>query len=162
MKFRVLAAAAMLAMATLSSADEPSWAAPERDRAVMLYFSKSFGSGARGLAPPIAFGLRWQEASPSLEWRAASLLDLRWSLDGRKTLLAGGAPMLSLDSMKDEDGDGTPDSSWTWESWKEPGFIVLGVIAVAGGLCLARELICEKKSDPLDSSPSDPPPGNPG
>lgn len=143
MKLSVLTVAAALAAIAQSAVAAGPWATARNDRAVMLYFHKTFGAAARGPAP-LEIGLRWQQ--PALHASAAptELIGLRFSSLGHKALSAGGSLVMRLDSMKDEDGDGKPDSSFDWDSWTKRTYIVVGILAVAGGLCLAKEVICEE------------------
>jgi hypothetical protein len=142
MKFRVLTAATLLAACTQFAAAAEPWNAREnpRDRAVTLYFTKSFAASRRE-ARPLQFGLSWQQQGSIEGAPPAELLGLRFDSRGRKALSMGGAMILRLDSMKDENGNEKVDSSW--DSWNEWTFYVLGTLALAGALCLAEELICE-------------------
>jgi hypothetical protein len=150
-----LAGVALVAATAASAAAAEPWAQPGRDKAVMLYFSKTFGPGSRG---PGELGLRWQQSAPHYSGPATELLALRFTSQGHRALSAAGAMVLRLDSMKDEDGDGEVDSSF--DSWSKPTFVVVGILAVAGGLCIAKELIC-KESRRRYSEP-DPTPDGPG
>jgi hypothetical protein len=143
MRFRVFTVAALLAACTRFAAAAEPWESREhpRERAVMLYFTKSFGAQRR-MDTPLQFGLRWQQSTTQVGSVPAELFGLRFNSLGQRGLSTGGAMILRLDSMKDEDQDGNVDSSW--DSWSEPTFYVVGVLALAGALCLAEEVICEK------------------
>jgi hypothetical protein len=107
--------------------------ANERDKAVMLYVTKSFGGNARRPDAPLAFGLRYQESSTYDLARTYPLMDLRYSLGGRKTVALGGA--LMLDSL---------DSS-TEGSWRNPWLYVGAAAGLAVMLCALEEVFCEDK-----------------
>lgn len=144
MRFRVLTAAALLAACTQFAAASEPWSTREnmRERAVMLYFTKSFGASRRE-PMPLRFGLSWQQQGSIEGAPPAELLGLRFDSQGRKALSTGGAMILRLDSMKDENGNEKVDSSW--DSWNDWTFYFVGTLALVGALCVAEELICENK-----------------
>jgi hypothetical protein len=127
--------AVLAGAATMAGAAEPP-AADVRDRAVMLYVSKSFGSLQRQNRTPLAFGLRLQQSSPFASNLTVPLLDMRYSLGGRKTLLAGGAVALDSGSM-----EGSSDE----DSFKEPWFWVIFGTLTLGTLCVTNTFVCEEK-----------------
>lgn len=143
----VIACAALMSAGTLLSAAEPGQPAG-RERAVMLYFSKTFGSSQQQNRAPLEFGLRLQQSSPFLDNEQIPLLDARFSLDGRKQMLFGGLNAFDTKTKKvdiDPDGEGSSSEG----SWIARHKVVTGVLAtliVVGGLCGARKVICEKNS----------------
>jgi hypothetical protein len=142
MRFRVLTAAALFAACTQFAAAAEPWSTRDaRERAVMLYFTKSFGATRNGQLP-LRFGLSWQQGGSIAGAPPAELLGLRFDSLGRKALSSGGAMILRLDSMKDENDNGKVDSSW--DSWNDWTFYVVGTLALAGALCLAEQVICEE------------------
>ncbi|MBC8026403.1 MAG: hypothetical protein H7Y89_10450 [Steroidobacteraceae bacterium] len=125
-----------LLIAGLAAGAEPAMlgapGAHERDKAVMLYFTKSFGGTARQPRTPLAFGLRYQQ-SPAYDMsRVYPLMDLRYSLGGRKTVALGGALML----------DSSIDSS-AGPSWDNPWLYVGAAAGLAAALCALEEVLCE-------------------
>jgi hypothetical protein len=128
-----------LAISGLAAGAEPAmFGAPGangRDKAVMLYITKSFGGTARLPRTPLAFGLRYQQ-SPTYDMsRVYPLMDLRYSLGGRKTVALGGA--LMLDSSIDSSAD---------NSWDNPWLYVGAAAGLAAALCALEEVLCEDKS----------------
>jgi hypothetical protein len=151
---KALILSALLAAATGASAAEYGRESP-RDKAVMLYFSKSFG-GTKSHAPaPLAFGLRLQQSSPFEPARAVALIDARHWLGGRGALAFGGVPVLSLG----EDGSSGQSSDASASVGREhPGWTAaMIVVAVLGGMCLAEWGICED-DDPEYSGTESPGP----
>ncbi len=153
MKFSTLTVAAMLAVAAQSASAAPN--ADEREGALMLYFSKSFGGGQDRGSAPLAFGLRLAQVSTVDATPRASMLDASLSLSGRTTLKAMGMPM--FDSA-------LPDRRWfssfassggipTWGKW------MLGAALMGGGMCLAEWVFCEDSDSEEDSTYT---PGNTG
>ena len=134
-KASLLAAVSGLCIAGVAAAVEPVWPgaprATERDKAVMLYFTKSLGGTERGPETPLAFGLRYQQTSVIDASTVYPLMDLRYSLGGRKTVALGGA--LMLDSL---------DSS-TEDSWRNPWLYVSAGAGLAVVLCVLKEVFCE-------------------
>lgn len=125
-----------LLIAGLAAGAEPAMlgvpGANERDKAVMLYFTKSFGGTERKRRAPLAFGLRYQQ-SPTYDMsRAYPLMDLRYSIGGRKTVALGGA--LMLDSSIDSSAD---------NSWDNPWLYVGAAAGLAAALCALEQVLCE-------------------
>jgi hypothetical protein len=142
----VLTAAALLGAAGAAAAAEPG-RPPEREKAIVLYVTKSIGAKKHLGQAPLAFGLRLQQSSPIDFRRSHDLFDLRYAPGVRTTLSSSGA--LMYDSMSEE-------------SWRTPWPYFGLALIVAGGLCLAEELICEDDSDddseytpPTPNTPSD-------
>ena len=134
MKFRVVLLSVLLTGASAAPASEPLQP-PLREKALMVYFSKSFGGTQRQNRQPLAFGLRLQQTTPFDVSRAVSLLDMRYSLGGRKALLA--ADVLLLDSSSSGHSLGV-------ESWKEHWGLAVGVgVGVVVAACAFRVGICE-------------------
>lgn len=149
-KASLLAAVSGLCIAGVAAAAEPVWPgaprATERDKAVMLYFTKSFGGTERRQKTPLAFGLRYQQTSVIDASAVYPLMDVRYSLGGRKTVALGGALMLdSLDSSTDG-------------SWRNPWLYVSVAAGLAVLLCAAEEVFCEDSPRRYES----PPPTTPG
>jgi hypothetical protein len=138
-KTYLLAGLSGLMIAGTAAAVEPAMlgapGANERDKAVMLYFTKSFGGTARRPSAPLAFGLRYQQSPMYDMARAYPLMDLRYSLGGRKTAALGGALMFdtSIESSADN-------------SWDNPWLYVGAAAGLAAALCLMEEVLCEKNS----------------
>lgn len=141
MKFFVLAVAMLLTAIAQSAAAAEPWAESPRDKAVMLYFTKTFGAPQRK-EMPLQFGLRWQQGSMLADVAPTELIGLRFNSLGHRGLSAGGAMILRLDSMKDEDQDGNVDSSW--DSMSELTIYLVGVLGVAAVLCATEIGICTK------------------
>jgi hypothetical protein len=121
---------ALAAVATCASAAEPR-GAPIRDKALMLYFAKSFGSTQRQNRTPLQFGLKLQQSSPFDANRAVALLDARYSLGGAKTLMLAGG--LSYDS-----GGSSAIAR------AHPGWTAVAIVAaLAAGACLLETGLCE-------------------
>jgi hypothetical protein len=142
----LIACAALMSAGTAVSSAEPEQPAG-RERAVMLYFSKSLGGSQRQNHAPLAFGLRLQQSSPFQDNQQVSLLDARVSLDGRKQMLFGG--LNAFDSKKDIDIDADGTGSSSEGAWFREHKLMTGLLAtliVVGGLCGARTVICEKNS----------------
>lgn len=136
MKMSTLIAAAALATLAQTAAAAPD--SNEREGAVMLYFTKSFGS-PRHEAAPLAFGLRLAQVSTVDAMPRVSMLDARLSLSGRTTLDAMGLSMFDS-SLQDRrwfssfaSSGGIPD----WGQW------AIGAALVGGGMCLAEWIFCE-------------------
>jgi hypothetical protein len=145
-----------LLMAATAAAAEPQRESP-RDKALMFYFSKSFG-GTKGHAPvPLAFGLRLQQSSPFDAGRAVALVDARQWLGGPRTLAFGGVPFFSLGG---EDGSSAESSAASASIGSEnPGWTAAMIVAaVLAGMCLAESVICEDDDEPEYSPPETPGP----
>ncbi len=131
----LLAALSGLCIAGVAAGTEPvrsdAPGANERDKAVMLYFTKSFGGTEQRQQTPLAFGLRYQQTSVIDVSHVYPLMDVRYSLGGRKTVALGGA--LMLDSL---------DSS-TEGSWRNPWLYVSAAAGLAVMLCALKEVFCE-------------------
>jgi hypothetical protein len=138
-KTSLLAGVSGLLVAGLAAGTEPVMlGAPgttERDKAVMLYFTKSFGGTERKARTPLAFGFRYQQSPMYDMSRAYPLMDLRYSIGGRKTVSLGGA--LMLDSSIDSSAD---------NSWDNPWLYVGAAAGLAAALCALEEVLCEKNS----------------
>jgi hypothetical protein len=138
-KTSLYAAVSGLLITGLAVAAEPALlgapGANERDKAVMLYVTKSFGGTARRPSAPLAFGLRYQQSSTYDVTRTYPLMDLRYSLGGRRTVALGGALML----------DSSADSS-AGPSWDNPWLYVGAAAGLAAALCALEEVLCEDKS----------------
>jgi hypothetical protein len=145
----VLTAAALLGAAGAAAAAEPG-RPPEREKAIVLYVTKSIGAKKHLGQAPLAFGLRLQQSSPIDFRRYNDLFDLRYAPGVRTTLSSSGA--LMYDSYE----------SMSADSWKTPWPYIVGALLIGGGLCLAEELICEDDDDddseytpPTPNTPSD-------
>jgi hypothetical protein len=143
----------LCAFTTVTLAAEPGQPI-EREKAVMLYFTKSFGSDQRNNRAPLAFGLRLQQSSTSGAMRPIALMDARYSFGGRKTFALGGFP--AFDSTN-ESSDGSSTSSTTSSadmSQKHPGWTTaMIVLAVFGGMCLTETWVCEGDGRRTPESP---------
>jgi hypothetical protein len=162
MRSRTVLILSALLMAATGAAAEPPRESP-RDKALMIYFSKSFGGTKRHAAAPLAFGLRLQQSSPFDAGRAVTLVDARHWLGGPRTLAFGGVPVFSLGG-EDEEGSTSQGSSAASNSLGEmhPGWTAAMIVAaVLGGMCLAEWGICKGNSRPSTDT-SDPPGPTPG
>ncbi len=122
---------------------EPQTAAP-REKAVMLYFTKSFGSEQQQNRSPLAFGLRLQQSASFDATRPIALLDARYSLGGRKTFALAG--LNAFESTNDSSQESSGQSSVSSDNiWKEHPYLtsVAVVLAVLGIMCGTETLICE-------------------
>lgn len=136
-------AAALMGAATFASSAEPVQP-PERERALMLYFSKTFGSEQKQNRSPLQFGLRLQQSSPFDTARPVALLDARYSLGGRRTFALAG--LNAFESAEDSSGDSSGESSVSSENiWKEHPYLTTTavVLAVLGIMCASKEILCE-------------------
>lgn len=149
----VLILSALLAATTVAAADPPH--ETPRDKALMLYFSKSFGSTQRQARTPFAFGLRLQQSAPFDSARSFALVDARYSPGGTRLLAFAGVPALSLGSSEDDSsGDLSAGSSGQSSVLigKHPGWTaVMVAVAVLGGACLFELGICEDDKRPYES-----------
>lgn len=152
MKVSTLTVAALLAVAAQSAAAAPS--SNEREGAVMLYFTKSFGGGERHASAPLAFGLRLAQVSTVDAMPRASMLDASLSLSGRTTLKAMGMPMFdsALENRRWFSSFGSSGGIPVWGQW------MLGAAMVGGGMCLAEWVFCESSDSDGETST----PGNTG
>jgi hypothetical protein len=154
----VLLLSALLCAASASAADAQRES--PRDKALMLYFSKSFGSKSDGLTP-LAFGLRLQQSSPFDTGHSVALIDARYWLGGPRILALGGVPALSFGNDRDEEEEagssGDVSGAMTNFGKRHPGWTI-GLIfaAVLGGACLAEWGVCE---DDDEQGPEYVPPG---
>jgi len=141
MKMRSLVLVALFAFATgVASADPPT--APTSEKAVMLYFAKSFGSTQRQNRTPLAFGLKFQAASPFTAARPVALLDARYALGGKKTFALAGLNAFDSGSSDDSSKESTGSSAELWR--QHPGWTAAMVaLAVLGAMCATEELICK-------------------
>jgi hypothetical protein len=89
---------ALLSATGMVQAVEP-WQRPG-DRTVMLYVSKTIGGDAHRRQQPLALGLRWQQSSTQFH-RQVPLVDLRYSLDRKPMLMAGGVLMYDGSSSEE-------------------------------------------------------------
>jgi hypothetical protein len=140
----VFACAALMGAGTLASAAEPNQPA-EREKAVMLYFSKSFGSDQRHNRSPLAFGLRLQQSSPFDTSHSIAVFDARYSLGGRKTLALAG--LNAFESTSDSSQESSGESSVSSDNiWKEHPYLTSTavVLAVLGLMCATETGLCEK------------------
>jgi hypothetical protein len=147
---------ALLAAASTAAAEPP------REKALMLYFSKSFGGTHARSSAPLAFGLRLQQSSP-FDGRAFALIDARYSLAGPRALAFGGIPVLSLGGEDaHDDADSSGDSSGTFRGFAKdhPGWTAVAIVgALLGGACLAAWGICEDPENDPEPDPTYPPTG---
>jgi hypothetical protein len=156
MKVRVLLmVSALLAAASAAAAEPP------REKALMLYFSKSFGGTHDRSSAPLAFGLRLQQSSP-FDGRAVALVDARYSFAGPRALAFGGIPVLSLGGEDDADADSSGDSSGAFRGFAKdhPGWTAVAIVgALLGGACLAAWVVCEDPEKDPERDPTYPPTG---
>ena len=161
MKIRTILIPAVLATATaLAAAAPPGPPTSTSDRALMVYFSKSFGPRTGGSRTPLAFGLRLQQSTFFDASRAYPLIDARYSLSGRRTLAVGG--MLAFDSFEGIPGE---RNSWTSSdaSAEHPGWLWFGIGLGALGLaCAAQWGICQDDDGDGYDAPVPNTPTNPG
>jgi hypothetical protein len=156
MKTRTVLACLLLGIAASASAIEPVQEGP-REKALMFYFSKSFGGPTTQPARPVNLGLRLQHTSPLDLNQSVSLIDLRYALDGRGTLALAGVPALSLRlGLGDEEGSdssGNSSSASTKISNRHPGWTAVAIVgALLAGACLFEFGVCEGDSDDPDST----------
>src|SRR5262249_16960940 len=144
----------LLTAATAAGAAEPV-TATERDKAVMLYFSKAFGSTQRQNRTPMTFGLRLQENLSFAELRPVALFDARYSFGGRRQLILSG--FNAFGSSHSSSGS-SGDSSQSHPGWTAAAIIV----GVAGTMCLLEAGICESSDHGSDYTPTPGSPTNPG
>jgi hypothetical protein len=156
----LIACAALATVASIASAAEPPGTGP-RERAMTLYFSKSFGSTQRQNRMPLAFGLRLEQSAPFDLSRSIGLFDARYSLGGRKEFLMGGFKAFgssddSSGGSSGESGGSSGTMSQTHPAWTT----VIVVLGVLGILCATETGICEgNKRDPDYTPPGPTGPG---
>ncbi|HPF26356.1 MAG TPA: hypothetical protein P5528_09620 [Steroidobacteraceae bacterium] len=108
--------------------------------AAMLYFHKALGEAFQQRDRPLAFGLRLQRdfQPQSSSWerhvvkKPAVLLDYRYSLTGRSTLVSGGALMY----------DSADESSASFGAYPFLKYSLIG-LGILAGLCATETWICE-------------------
>ena len=157
MKAVVTFLAAALLTATVASADSSQpGGAPERNRAVMLYFAKSFGSTQKQNRTPLAFGLRLEQGAPLELHRSVAIADFRYSLGGVREIHTFGALAMRLGD--DEVGKPSSSSSSGLPIKEHP--VATGVVIGLGilGLACATETgLCKGgRSYERTSQPSTP------
>ena len=165
MKFRVLTAAALFAAcASQSPAAEP-WSGGDREKAVMLYFSKSFGEH-EPRRYPLALGLRLQQSSVVEQRQRVDLFDVSLTGKTRLSLLNGA---LRLDAFEPNNKEkSSEDKSWDSSS-AEPesseehrGMVVtFSILGVIGAACAFEVGIC-RSDDGSESTSETPTPSTPG
>lgn len=155
----LIACAALMSAATVAAAAETGQPAG-RETAVMLYFSKSFGSDQKQNRSPLAFGLRLQQSSPFDVTQSIAVFDARYSLGGRKTLAFAGLNAFESTSGSSQESSGESSASSDTVLQDHPYLTGAAVaLAVLGIMCATRNLVCEKKG--YGGPPSDTPqPGN--
>ena len=139
----LIVCAALLSAGAFASAAEPGQPA-EREKAVMLYFSKSFGSDQKQNRSPLAFGLRLQQSSPFDTSRSIAVFDARYSLGGRKTFAFAG--LNAFESTSESSQKSSGESSVSSDNiWREHPYLTTTavVLAVLGLMCATETGICE-------------------
>jgi hypothetical protein len=135
---------ALAAAATFASAAEP--AAPERDKALMLYFARPIGPSPGRSHSPFTYGLKLRQSSPFDFRRAMDLVDFRFSGARRPSLVLAGT--LSFDSTGTSSEESSTASSNTAWSMKHKGMtITLVTLGLIGLACLAEVGLCESDDD---------------
>ena len=158
MKIHLLLASALSVVAASAGQAAEPLTPPAREKALMLYFSKSFGGSDRQARNPLAFGLRLQESTLSDAARSVPLLDLRYSLDGRAMLIA--ADVLRWDPSDSSDD---PESSMPSSAGQHWGIYVAAGIGVLAVACATHVGICEDHKNGTDTAGgTDTPTGPPG
>lgn len=141
------AVAAFLVATAASAGPVQASGAPEQNRAVMLYFAKSFGGSGARERQPLAFGLRFQQTSPLDVNRQVSFLDARYSLGGRRQLLMAG--LNAFDSSAEGGSSGASGTSSGAMSEQHPGWTAAAIVlAVLGGMCGFELGLCEHDGRP--------------
>jgi hypothetical protein len=138
-KANVLLTCALLATAGVAQAADP-WQQAMSERGLMLYVSKPVNSGTLRKPERAMFGMRLQQRSMLAMNHSVPLLDLRYTLGGRRSALAAGTLMW--------------DSSTTGplESLDNPVAKVAVIGALALGLACVTEVgICKGKSSSSES-----------
>ncbi|MBK6673285.1 MAG: hypothetical protein IPG49_07275 [Proteobacteria bacterium] len=138
-KTRFLLTCVLLATAGVAQAADP-WQHATSERGLMLYMSKPVNSGNLRRPERMMFGMRLQQRSILALNHSVPLLDLRYTLGGRRSALAAGTLMW--------------DSSTTGplESLDSPVAKVAVIGAVVIGLACVTELgICKGKSSNSES-----------
>jgi hypothetical protein len=116
---------AIMGIASISQAAEP-WHQPSRGRGLMLYVSKPISSSV-SRAERLSFGLRLETGTTGASLRPVPLLDFRYAVGGKRSVLAGGVRML----------DGS-------SSLHSPAALAAAIAAGALGVaCLAEVGICK-------------------
>jgi hypothetical protein len=161
MKVRVTLMAALLAGASGLAAAEPGREIAH-EKALMLYVSKSFGRSQRQLPAKLQLGLKLQQTRLDAVDQSFDLLDLRFARGAGMTLTAVGA--LRLRAFGDDENGRPSSSSSSFPAIQEHPVIATAVVVgvVGAGLCLARKIICEKKSSRYELTESPGLPGGPG
>lgn len=142
MKLFTLTATALLAAVAQSAAATEPWQQPARESAVMLYFSKSFGSDTPQVRSPLAFGFRLQQQGLLQDMGPVTLLDARYSLGGRRQLLVAGLSAFSTGASDESSAQSSTMSA------EHPGWTAVGVAAAVLALWCAFECGSDDDDDP--------------
>jgi hypothetical protein len=174
--FSCLVAGVLLAVTSVANAEAPLGRADHSPQ-VMLYVQKTLGPTSRRNEAP-SFGL-----SLSREWVTAnrdsitfglprarlSMLDLRWSLAGKRSMLMAGIPMWDSESgsyglcggevlRANADAD-NPEDGGSLESLCNPTlqYVAMGLAAISVA-CLAQWGICKgsNRNPPDTATPTGP------
>jgi hypothetical protein len=122
-----------------------------RDKAVMLYFTKSIG--AKADKQPLAFGLRLDNTMRFDATRKVTMFDARYSLGGRRTLSALGLSMFDSSLEKNRwfaayQGSSDGNKALWWGG---------AALLLIGGSCAAGEWPCEDNDSSTDTSDDESP-----
>jgi hypothetical protein len=149
----------LCAFTTVALAAEPGQPSM-REKSVMLYFTKSFGSDQKQNRAPLALGLRLQQSAPFDTTQSIALLDARYSLDGHKSFALAG---LNAFESSHESSEGLPGTSSIRRIRKHPGvaatIFALGAVGIS---CATKNWPCKSSGGYRDPPPTGEPntPGN--
>lgn len=158
-KMMILTMAAAATIAAAASAAEPGTpGAPQNEKSLVLYVTKSFGDTGARARSPLAFGLKLQQSAPFDPRRSVALADYRFSLNGRQEFRTFGVLALRLGG--EDDGKPSSSSSSSGVPIREHP-VASGIIIGLGilGLSCAAELgICKNRGKKYET-PSETPTG---
>ena len=132
----------LCAFTAVTLAAEPGQPAG-REKAVMLYFTKSFGSDQKQNRAPLAFGLKLQQSSVFDTSHTMALFDARYSLGGRKSFAVAGLNAFESSGESSESSQGP-----SWESFEKHPYITTTVIvfSLIGISCATENWPCKGSS----------------
>lgn len=132
----------LCAFTVVTLAAEPGQPA-EREKAVMLYFTKTFGSDQKQNRAPLAFGLKLQQSSVFDTAHSMSLFDARYSLGGHRSFAIAGLNAFESSGESSESSQGP-----SWASFRKRPYVTGLLIGVSliGISCGTKNWPCKSNS----------------